>query len=117
MTLRGHITDYYEQGMEGDFWLCFQDEAPNDTVGLAGLRILSGGDQLTIFNPEHAVIWSGTIGEKRNSMVGECWFQLKQRVRFSRGNRTWYPEDFSRAEWIELFRERPCLKAEYVSSA
>lgn len=116
--MRGYITDFNEQGMEGEYWLCFQDEAfiNGDNWDRAGMHRLSNGSHLTIFSPAGAVCWSGIIGQRRTTQIDEWIYKLRQWFKYGRGYDLWHPENMTRKEWERLFRERPHLEAEYVLS-
>ena len=103
-TLHGWISDYNEQGMEGDYLLVFQDEAhvAGDQWDRAGMMELRPGDALTILDPGGGVRWSGTVGARRTGVLLAL---------FGRQWPHWSPRDVPFETWVGWFRERPPLRA------
>ena len=100
--LAGWIADYWEQGMEEEPWLTFQDEAftAGATWDRAGLHRLAPGGVLTIFE-DGAVRWSGVLGLRRTGLFGLF------------GAFTITPPDVDERTWRSWFRRSPPLRARY----
>ena len=113
----GYISDYNEQGMEGDFHVTFQDAACINGDGRfdrEGWFILSDGDRLTIHRPDGTVLWRGGIGAPPQTASG--WLQHWAR-QWIHGRRRWAPEGVSDDMWISWFRARPCHRATFSRPA
>ncbi|MEZ5426162.1 MAG: hypothetical protein R2747_07855 [Pyrinomonadaceae bacterium] len=109
--LKGWISEYWEQGMEGTFFRVFQDEnlARDRFSGWRpeGMHILSEGDLLTIFSPEKEVLWTGLIEPRR------CGFLKLKKLHPA--NSDWTPENVSPEDWEGWFRFSPPLEATFRS--
>ncbi len=107
-VLRGWISEYSAQGMEGDFWRIFQDRtfAQSRDAGwaLTGMHLLGEGDELTIFAADESVCWSGVITAVRSG-----WLGLR---RLTPVDPDWAPVGVAPEEWSSWFRHQPPLEAE-----
>ncbi|MCB9703790.1 MAG: hypothetical protein H6711_17975 [Myxococcales bacterium] len=101
--LDGWIADFWEQGMEEEPWLIFQDRAftRGESWEREGMHVLAPGGRLTIFEEDGAVRWSGVLRVRRLGLFG----------RF--GRRTLAPPGIDDAAWRAWFRRRPALRARY----
>lgn len=108
VVLRGWISEYCAQGMEGDFWRIFQDRAyaQSRDAGweMQGMHLVSEGHELTIFAADGSVCWSGVITATRSGVFG-----LR---RLAPGQPDWAPAGVAPEEWASWFRHRPPLEAE-----
>ena len=106
--LRGWISEYSAQGMEGDLWRVFQDRAfaQSRDAGweMQGMHVLSEGCELTIFAADGSVCWSGVITAVRSGLFG-----LRK---LAPGHPDWAPAGVTREEWASWFRHQPPLEAE-----
>ncbi len=90
--LKGVCHFYAEEGSEGGLW-AFQDKNfiekpstkfPRGEWSYDGLRILSSGDHLTVFDPEHAnlIIWQGIVSLEIYPLftetVDDVWIHSEQ---------------------------------------
>lgn len=107
MIINGWISDYYEQGMEYDYWLILQDQryAASRTAGWepAGLIILQPGDRLSIYHDDGHCIWQGHLGTPP---------QPHRSGQPLPSNLPWWPTTLTFAEWIGWFRHTPALTAQ-----
>jgi hypothetical protein len=112
MELRGWISEFTEQGMEGEVWRIFQDEAFSDssTHGwrYEGLRQLADGDTLTILDAGDRILWRGILRAQTR------WLGLAASL--SPVDAEWHPSDVSLDTWSGWFRSQPPLRAILVPS-
>jgi hypothetical protein len=111
-TSKGWISDHYEQGMEGERWHIFQDEAYAETRTTGwrheGVRYFRASDRLTIFSDDGTVLWSGQLRLRRGWLGWRTWL-LRQRA--LPHDPAYHPPDVSSDTWQEWFRRRPPLAA------
>ena len=107
-VLRGWISEYSAQGMEGDFWRIFQDHAyaQSRDAGweMQGMHVVGEGHELTIFAPDGSVCWRGVITATRSGRFGLCTL--------APGHPDWAPAGVAPEEWTSWFRHQPPLEAE-----
>ena len=103
----GWISEFWEQGMEGEFFRIFQDRAFADGRDSGwhpdGMHVLSVGDALTIYGEDRRILWAGVIRARR------CGFLNLRKLYPS--NPDWCPEDVSLTDWNDWFRQNPPLEA------
>lgn len=106
MIYHGWISDFWEQGMEGERWHVFQDIAfAQDRAHgwrREGMYLLQTGDRLTILADDGHLLWQGTLAARRLR-----WFGRK----VSPYEPEWHPVDVSMAVWLGWFRQRPVSRA------
>ena len=97
--LTGELEAYWEQGWEGRIDFAFQFSGNQEPF------ILQNGQQLTIYDTNEKVLWSGKIQlVKRNmwwdnhKLDAEIWSWVKQK-------------GVSYADWMDWFWRKPPLKA------
>lgn len=98
-TIEGELEAYWEQGWEGRIEFAFHYE------GLKTPFFLENGQNLTIYNSDETVRWSGKIDlVKRNTwfdkhkLNAEVWSYTKQK-------------GVAYADWMDWFWHNPPLKA------
>lgn len=112
MELRGWISEFSEQGMEGEVWRIFQEEEFSDsnTQGwrYEGMRQLADGDLLTILAADDGILWQGTLRSQSR------WLGLGGSL--PPVHPDWHPSDVSVETWSGWFRTQPPLRAILVPS-
>ncbi len=107
--LLGWISEYYEQGMEGDYWHTFQDgrytESHERGWDRAGMYILRAGDHLTIIDVNGETLWQGVLQPRRHGFLRLCVLKVDAR---------WHPEHIPYDQWRGWFRHRPALEAKLI---
>lgn len=107
MELRGWISEFTQQGMEGEVWRIFQDEAFTDsnTHGwqFEGMHQLADGDTLTILDASDRILWQGILRTQTR------WLGLAAGL--SPVHPDWHPTDVSVETWSGWFRCQPPLRA------
>jgi len=98
-VLSGELEAYWEQGWEGRIDFAFQFE------GNQAPFILQNGHQLTIFNADEKILWSGKIQWVKRStwwdnhkLDAGIWSYVKQK-------------GVPYADWMDWFWRKPPLKA------
>lgn len=66
MRIEGGLSDWFETGDEGTFWILEDDVVP----GIDGVHIIGIGDHLTVISAEGVVVFEGII--EPNLEVGEA---------------------------------------------
>jgi hypothetical protein len=105
--LRGWISEYNGQGMEGEFWRVFQDQEFATDIEtnwqFEGMYQLHEDDELIIFNVNKKTLWSGKIKTRYVGFLG-----LKK---LCPSQPDWRPADVKLADWEKWFRQNPPLEA------
>lgn len=93
--IRGVTYRYYAQGMASVAWAVQEDGfvRPDGSWMFEGLHFLEAGDDLTIYDSNGVVLWSGILPPQPKSSQMLPWF----------------PEGIDRRFWWDLFGERRCL--------
>jgi hypothetical protein len=108
MLLNGWITDFSEQGMEGEAWRIFQDAA-HATSRIAGWRMegmicLAPGQHLTIYDDAGAALYAGVLRAHRMH-----WWSRRQLLPV---DTRWAPRGILMPVWEGWFRAHPPLAAQ-----
>ncbi len=107
MELRGWISEFTEQGMEGEVWRIFQDEAFSDSNShgwrFEGMHQLANGDALTILDAGDRILWQGILRAQSR------WLGFAAGL--SPVHPDWHPSDVSLETWCGWFRSQPPLRA------
>lgn len=107
MELRGWISEFSEQGMEGEVWRIFQDEAHSDSDShgwrFEGMHRLADGDELTILNAEGSTVWQGLLQNQTR------WFGFAKST--TPVEPEWHPVDVPLQIWKGWFQARPPMRA------
>lgn len=93
--IRGVTFRYYAQGMGSVVWAVQEDGfvRQDGSWMFEGLHFLESGDDLTIYDADGGILWSGIIRPHPHPS------QLLP----------WFPEGVDRQFWWDLFSERRCL--------
>lgn len=109
MVYHGWVSDFWEQGMEGERWHLFQDAAHaqgrEQGWRREGMLLLQSGDELTIFADDGSLRWQGVLLARRLR-----WFGRK----VSPHESAWHPHDVTVELWQGWFRQQPALIATLV---
>lgn len=107
--LQGWVSTYTAMELEGVVWLVFQDAryatGREHDWRFEGMHQLGIGDQLTIFDNNGAVLWSGVIAPRRVGILG-----LRK---LNPDHYEWSPEGISRETWMGWLSQHPSLAATY----
>lgn len=118
--LQGWLTDYYQQGSEGQVKWAFMGAAHADAKGWdeAGIVLLETESTLTLFNPDKTVLWAGRI-EKVVGEAGQVFDRQGELASlsavFNRPDRepysVWMPKGIAAQNWLEWCYRKPPLEA------
>jgi hypothetical protein len=104
-TIHGFLSTFWEQGMEEDAWLILQDQRYCDDLNTGwlreGMRRISLGDHLTIFEQDGRTCWQGVLGSGPRTL----WERLRSIPP------PLFPRDMEESVWKGWFKATPLRRA------